>query len=61
MFSGIGLPELLIILVVGLLSWAIPIAFAVWVVISLGRINRTQTEILDRLDELTRDRDRTYR
>ncbi len=41
MFGSIGIPELALILIVGLL-WVIPIAAAIWALVTLHRIRTTQ-------------------
>ena len=48
MDGHIGLPELLIVLVTGV----VPLALVVWAVVSLLRLRRTQAEILTRMASL---------
>jgi len=50
--AGLGLPELIIILVVGFFSLLIPIAAVVWVLLTLRRIRSTQEVLRLRLEHL---------
>ena len=49
-----GTPEILIIALVALLKYAIPIAFAIWVIVSLKRIHSRQEVAQGRLDAIER-------
>ena len=53
MLAQIGLPELIIILMITV-TWAIPIAFAVWVVVSLRRIRAGQQAAQMKLEAIER-------
>jgi hypothetical protein len=53
MLAQIGLPELIIILMITV-TWAIPIAFAVWVVVSLRRIRAGQQAAQMKLESIER-------
>ena len=49
MFGSIAVPELLVILSVILIVWVLPIAAAVWAVLTLSRIRASQMEMQTRL------------
>jgi len=51
--ASFGVPELLIVTVVGM-YWAIPIAFAVWVMITLRRIRAGQEAVQTKLETIER-------
>jgi hypothetical protein len=51
--GAIGVPELMIVLVIGLF-WAAPIAAAVWVVVTLRRIRAGQQAVQVKLDTIER-------
>jgi hypothetical protein len=51
--GAIGVPELMIVLLVGLF-WAIPITAAVWVVVTLRRIRAGQQAVQVKLDTIER-------
>jgi len=53
MFGSLGLPELMVISVIGAF-WAIPIAAAVWAGMTLYRIRTTQQAIGVRLESIER-------
>jgi hypothetical protein len=46
-------PELFLVLIIGLL-WVIPLAAAVWALITLYRIRATQEDMRQKLDTLAR-------
>ena len=50
---GFGVPELTILLVVGM-YWAVPIAVAVWMVVTLRRIRIDQRAVQLKLDTIER-------
>jgi hypothetical protein len=47
-FGTIGVPELLLILMFSAL-WLVPIAAAIWALVTLRRVRATQLEMQDRL------------
>ncbi len=51
--EGIGIPELVVILVI-LSIWLIPIAAAIWVIRTLKRIRADQETIAAKLNEMAR-------
>jgi hypothetical protein len=51
----VGIPELMILLVVGVL-WIVPIGVCVWAVVTLSRVKTTQEEIGQRLLTIERAR-----
>ena len=51
MFGTIGIPELLLILLFGVL-WVVPIAAAVWVLVTLHRIRTAQQAMQDKLNAI---------
>ena len=51
--SVIGMPELMILLVVGA-YWAIPLAMAIWVIVTLKRIRASQQSLQLKLDTIER-------
>ena len=53
MFGSIGVPELLIVLVVSGF-WLIPVAVAVWVVLTLNRLRNDQQAIRASLESIQR-------
>jgi type IV secretory pathway VirB3-like protein len=53
MFGSIGIPELLIVLVVSGF-WLIPVAVAVWVVLTLSRLRNDQQAIRASLESIER-------
>ena len=53
MFGSVGIPELLIILVVSGF-WLIPVAVAVWVVLTLNRLRNDQQAIRASLESIQR-------
>jgi hypothetical protein len=53
MFGSIGVPELIVILVIGSF-YVIPVAAAVWAVMTLQRIRRGQESIVVRLETIER-------
>lgn len=53
MFGSIGIPELLIVLVI-LVSWLVPVAAAIWAVVTLHRLKTGQDGIRARLDAIER-------
>ena len=50
---GFGIPELMILLVL-VMSWAVPIAIAVWMVVTLRRIRIDQRAVQLKLDTIER-------
>jgi hypothetical protein len=50
---GLGIPELLILLVVGV-AWLIPIAAGVWALVTLQRLRTGQDELRTRLVAIER-------
>lgn len=50
-FAGM---ELVVMLVVGLLVWVLPLAVAIWVIITLAGIRRDVAAIRQRIEELPR-------
>lgn len=53
MFASIGAPELVVILVIGLI-YVVPIAAAVWVIVTLHRIRAGQQAMDTRLEAIER-------
>jgi hypothetical protein len=53
MFASIGAPELIVILVIGLI-YVVPIAAAVWVIVTLHRIRAAQQLMDTRLETIER-------
>jgi type IV secretory pathway VirB3-like protein len=53
MFGSIGIPELLIILVISGF-WLIPVAAAVWVVLTLNRLRNDQQAIRASVESIQR-------
>ncbi len=53
MFGSIGIPEIVIALAI-LLTWLVPLAGAVWVVMTLHRVKAGQDGIRARLDAIER-------
>jgi hypothetical protein len=53
MFASIGAPELVVILVIGSF-YAVPIAAAVWVIVTLHRIRAGQQAMDTRLEAIER-------
>jgi len=51
--ASFGVPELMIVLVMGLF-WAIPIAFAVWLVATLRRLRAGQQAVQLKLEAIER-------
>jgi hypothetical protein len=51
--NTLGVPEILILLVLAV-SWVIPIAVAVWIVVTLYRLRSGQQTILAKLDAIER-------
>jgi hypothetical protein len=51
--ASIGLPELMIMLVLSL-GWAVPIAFAIWVIVTLRRIRAGQQAVQMKLETIER-------
>lgn len=51
--SSLGVPELAIVLVIAL-YWAVPIAFAVWVFVTLRRIRAAQQAVQVKLETIER-------
>ncbi len=51
MFGSIGIPELLILPMI-LIIWLLPIAVAVWAVVTLHRIRASQLEMQTKLNAL---------
>ena len=51
--SVIGIPELMILLVVGA-YWAIPLAMAIWVIVTLKSIRASQQAVQLKLDTIER-------
>ena len=49
----LGVPELFIVLMVGLL-WILPLTAAVWALVTLHRIRTTQEDMRDKLDAMVR-------
>jgi hypothetical protein len=49
----LGVPELLVLLIVGLV-WVVPIACAIWALVTLHRIRTTQEEVLGKLAAIER-------
>jgi hypothetical protein len=53
MHSVFGVPELMIVLVIGL-YWAVPIGFAIWVFVTLRRIRAGQQAVQMKLESIER-------
>ena len=53
MFGSVGIPELLIILVISGF-WLIPVAVAVWVVLTLNRLRNDQQAIRASVESIQR-------
>jgi hypothetical protein len=53
MFASIGAPELIVILVIGLI-YVVPIAAAVWVIVTLHRLRAGQQAMDTRLEAIER-------
>ena len=51
--GAIGIPELVILLLLSL-TWVIPVAVAIWIVVTLYRLRAGQQTILAKLDALER-------
>lgn len=51
--SSFGIPELMIMVVLGL-GWAVPIAFGVWVIVTLRRIRAGQQAVQMKLETIER-------
>jgi hypothetical protein len=51
--SSIGVPELLIVLVMAVM-WVLPVAAAVWVILTLNRLSSGQQAIQAKLDAIER-------
>lgn len=52
--NHIGIGELLVILLIALIKFGIPLAFAIWVIIAIKRIGDGIKRISSRLDEVER-------
>jgi hypothetical protein len=50
---GVGVPELIVVMVIGLF-WAIPVAAAVWAMVMLYRIRTIQEDVRNRLASIER-------
>lgn len=53
MFGSIGIPELVIAVLI-LVSWLVPLAAAIWVVVTLQRLKTGQDDIRARLGAIER-------
>lgn len=53
MFGRIGVPELFILLLI-LVSWVVPLAAAVWAIVTLYRVRRDQEAMLTKLTAIER-------
>ena len=51
--SSVGVPELLIVLVMAVM-WVLPVAAAVWVILTLNRLSSGQPAIQAKLDAIER-------
>ena len=51
--NSVGVPEILILLVL-VVSWVIPIAVAIWIVVTLYRLRAGQQTILTKLEAIER-------
>ena len=49
MFGRIGVPEIVVLLILAA-SWVIPLAGAVWAIVTLYRVRRDQETLLAKLD-----------
>jgi hypothetical protein len=49
MMGSLGISELLVVLLLMLVVWAVPVAFGVWVLILLNRIAKAQEATKDKL------------
>jgi hypothetical protein len=50
----LGSGELLIIILIGFIKFAVPIAFAIWVIFAYKRIRSNQEAVQSRLDAIER-------
>ena len=55
--ASLGVPELMIVAVIAL-YWAVPIGFAIWVIVTLRRIRAGQQAVQTKLDTIERLLDR---
>ena len=53
MFGQIGIPELIIVLLIAV-TWAVPIAFTVWVIFALRSIRAGQHAVQMKLETIER-------
>jgi hypothetical protein len=53
MFGQIGIPELIIVLMIAV-TWAVPMAFAVWVIVALRGIRAGQQAAQMKLETIER-------
>ena len=53
MFGSVGVPELIIVLLIAM-TWAVPIAFAVWVIVTLRGIRAGQQAAQMKLETIER-------
>jgi hypothetical protein len=51
--ASLGVPELVIVMIVGM-YWAIPIAFAIWMMITLWKIRAGQQAVQTKLEAIER-------
>jgi type IV secretory pathway VirB3-like protein len=54
MFGSIGMPELIILLTVSMI-WVVPLAVAVWAVVTLSRLRTDQQAMKATLESIERD------
>jgi hypothetical protein len=54
MFGSIGMPELIILFIISA-AWVVPLAVAVWVVVTLNRIRTDQQGMKAKLESIERD------
>jgi hypothetical protein len=54
MFGSVGMPELLILFIISA-SWVVPLAVAVWVVVTLNRVRTDQQVMKAKLESIERD------
>jgi type IV secretory pathway VirB3-like protein len=54
MVGSIGMPELIILLTVSMI-WAVPLAVAVWAVVTLSRLRTDQQAMKATLESIERD------
>jgi hypothetical protein len=54
MFRSIGMPELIILFIISA-AWVVPLAVAVWVVVTLNRIRTDQQGMKAKLESIERD------